>query len=254
MIARFLEDTSKKDTNFYFDELMDGDEKYYLSCISESLKKIFSEIFSEDIMGNEICMIYNEPESECPMLITNPAPLRIRLHLKTTSYWDQLIYQLAHELCHYAIRENNKNRSGKLKRFEEILCESFSLYMLTVVAERWQECELSEINLLYDKQLISYFICEYAKGKGHNIKSEMTIEEYIMENNNSENDRESHIAETNYTLELFREHPDKITEIIQYTSYIKSDKSLLIDFDLWSSNTVNKSFVKDLSVIQPQII
>lgn len=244
--------TAEKNNNFHISEQMDSKESYNLNCILELLNKILSEIFGEDIMQKEGCIINNEPEAGYPKLYYQP--LRIRLALQTTAKWNQLVYQLSHELCHYVIRVNNNNIDCKLKRFEEILCEAFSLYILTVVSQRWEESELSELDFNYRDSLISYFQIEYANGEGHNISKEMTIKEYIIDNINCESNREGHIAERNYLLSLFREHPDKISEIIQYTRYIKSDKSLLIDFDLWSSNTINKSFVNDLSVVQPQII
>jgi len=254
MVSIIQEGEYEKINNFYIIKgQMDSIEIHSLICILEFLNKIFSEIFSKDIMQNEICKIYNDPTATCPMLFYTE-PISIRLTLESTTFLNQLVYQLSHELCHYAIRANNKNMSGKLKRFEEILCESFSLYILVVTSQRWQECKLSETKPGYDKYLMSYFTSTYANGEGHSINSKMTPEEYINDNSNCESNREGHIAERNHMLSLFREYPDKVTEIIQYTNYIKKDKSLLIDFDLWSLNTINKSFVKALSVVQPQIV
>ena len=86
----------------------------------------FSRVFGCEIMTNENCIVYNDPCSKYPMLITNIAPVHIRLSQNDLNAISQTIYQLSHELCHYAIRQRKANKSFTLSWFEEIVCEAAS--------------------------------------------------------------------------------------------------------------------------------
>lgn len=56
------------------------------------------------------------------------------------NYWSQLTYQFSHEICHllsnYDLAPNNVS---KQQWFEESLCESFSLFTLSKMADQWEE-------------------------------------------------------------------------------------------------------------------
>ena len=104
----------------------------------------FARLFGPDVMFNEDCIVYNDPSSECPMLIINTTHVRIRLSQPNYSYWCQTIYQLSHEMCHYAFRQRKINKEFTLSWFEEIVCEAVSLYFLKYASERWSNCQLSQ--------------------------------------------------------------------------------------------------------------
>ena len=70
----------------------------------------FVEIFGIETMKAEICLVFNDFNATCPMLVTNANTLRIRLAKKKVTAWAQTIYQLSHEMCHYAIRQHKKDK------------------------------------------------------------------------------------------------------------------------------------------------
>ena len=72
----------------------------YLFEIQKFLFIEYSRILGDDIMYAEPCRIYNDPQTECPMIIINTTPILIRIAQTSLSYWAQTIFQLSHELCH----------------------------------------------------------------------------------------------------------------------------------------------------------
>ena len=106
------------------------DNKKNIKAILDFLLPRFIEIFGMETMGIENCIVFNDNNADCPMLITSINPPIIRLAQKTMDAWAQTIYQLSHEMCHYAIRQHKKDKEFSLKWFEEITCEAASLYFL----------------------------------------------------------------------------------------------------------------------------
>lgn len=69
------------------------------------LLPLFESSFGREYTLGEPCEIYNDSKSSCPELQICYQPIRIRLSLDKTGYWNQLIFQLSHELCHYVLRQ-----------------------------------------------------------------------------------------------------------------------------------------------------
>ena len=65
------------------------------------LLPLFESSFGREYTLGEPCEIYNDSKSSCPELQICYQPIRIRLSLDDTGCWNQLIFQLSHELCHY---------------------------------------------------------------------------------------------------------------------------------------------------------
>ena len=75
----------------------------YLVALLQFLLTESSRIFGSGTMFAEECVDFNDQGADCPMLIINLTPVRIRLAQPDLSFWAQTIFQLSHELCHYAI-------------------------------------------------------------------------------------------------------------------------------------------------------
>lgn len=61
------------------------------------------------------------------------------IELTTThNYWCQWIYQFAHEYCHHLIDGNLSGDLCGLIWFEEVLCETCSIYCLISIERRWE--------------------------------------------------------------------------------------------------------------------
>lgn len=104
----------------------------------------FSNFFGITINNSEF-IVFNDPKAECPMFITNTIPLGICTCVEP-GYWSQFIYQFSHELTHYIIYSNNKEKEKQIKWFEETICEAMSLFTLNKISENWMSTPLYVLN------------------------------------------------------------------------------------------------------------
>ena len=169
-------------------------------------------------MNAEKCIVFNDPTSECPMLIINTNPVMIRLAQSSTSYWAQTVYQLSHEICHYAIRQGKANKDYTLSWLEETICEAMSLYMLQYSAEKWCKCPLSQRAPQFSKSITAYLVNELKRNALYQVISKFSEESYCF-------------------CDMYQ--------------YLNEDK-LTVDFEQWLA--VNPSeIVQCLSQIQPKL-
>lgn len=56
----------------------------------------------------------------------------------TRNYWCKWIYQFAHEYCHHLINGSMFAKLSGLLWFEEVLCETCSIYCLISIEKRWE--------------------------------------------------------------------------------------------------------------------
>lgn len=56
----------------------------------------------------------------------------------TRNYWCKWIYQFAHEYCHHLINGSFSANLCGLLWFEEVLCETSSIYCLITIERRWE--------------------------------------------------------------------------------------------------------------------
>jgi len=222
-----------------------------LDSIFAFLLDLFCEVFGESTMQSEVCQIYNDPHAACPMLVTNNTPIRIRLSQPNLAYWTQTIFQLSHELCHYALRQHKEDKSVILHWFEEIVCEAMSLYCLKYSAENWSGCSLSLENPLYGDSINDYLHNEISNVATNEFKHCNTNRSLSLYETNrvSELRREGHINERNSLYRAITREPQSIREICQYPSYINND-GITIDFNSWLHNS-NIELVRVLQDIQP---
>lgn len=126
---------SKTERKMYRDMISisekDSGQLYYLRGITAFLMEEYEHIFGADIINNKLdILLFNDPKATCPMFIINSEPLSIRLAQQSLSYWAQTIYQLSHELCHFALYQRKIDKAYTVKWFEEIVCEAVSLHAL----------------------------------------------------------------------------------------------------------------------------
>ena len=220
----------------------------YLYAIHKFLLSEYENLFGEEIMFAEECIIFNDSQSECPMLITNTTPILIRLSQSSLSYWAQTIFQLSHELCHYAMRQRKLNKNFTLSWFEEIVCEAMSLYFLKCSFENWSVCELSEKQPLFNKAIEKYLKDELEKEGTDDFQNCVNYErlrEYEQERSTI---RETHRNERNLLYYEIIKNPKLCKCFCDYPKYLMNN--LTINFEKWLSEDENH-IVKCLSSIQP---
>ncbi|EOU1476317.1 hypothetical protein [Clostridium perfringens] len=237
--------------NFLIYSTKNASEDESIKSILEHMLIEFDLIFTKSLTSLEPCYISKNYALGYPILITNEDNLRISLAVDSYLKWNQTVYQLSHELCHYIL---NQTANGKetLKWFEETLCEAMSLYILDFFYETWSDCSLSQYNSKYFTKMKSYLDNELVKHHKNGLKSCKTIEDLNKINSRSEIDRSDRISERNNLFELFKSNKgqkEKIALIKDYQKYISSN-GLTIDFAKWYEET-GEEFIQKLSKIQP---
>lgn len=210
----------------------------------------FSEIFGKDVMFNEDCVVYNDTSASCPRF-NHSSPLSIRLHQSSLTFWSQTIFQLSHEMCHYAMYQTKENKDITLSWFEEIVCEAISLYALEYAYKEWSKCKLSQCNPTFSKNHKTYLEDQLNGDYTDDFKLCDTVEKlklYELQKH-PENKRDTHRFERNRLYYAISSNPLGLKCILDYTKYIGSN-GVAIDFERWIKDDHNQ-FIMDLKNIQP---
>ncbi|MEG2740468.1 hypothetical protein [Clostridium sp.] len=237
--------------NWYIEKFDNEQDTNALEYITEHMIRKFISIFGRDIMLKEDCYIYLDKQASCPMLVLNHEVLKIRLTSEKTSYWSQIIYQLSHEMCHYAMRQGSDDKET-ISWFEETMCEAMSLYFLDYFAKTWTSCKLSKNDKGYSKSIKSYLDNILGKYKEKSIL-EKCANFLQLENieKTCTDSRDFRAEDRDKIYYLFKKHSKKIYMITDYKKY-KVNK-IGIDFELWLKNKRNDRFIKGLNGLVPNM-
>ena len=211
----------------------------------------YVRIFGSEIMFNEDCIVFNDPQASCPRLITNVTPVHIRLAQENLSYWTQTVFQLSHEMCHYAIRQHKENKEFTLSWFEEIVCEAMSLYALQYASSAWNRCSLAQYMPLFGQNHETYLTQELAKDSTSEFSQCDTIEKLLEHEKKEipESQRESHRVERNFVYRAISSNPQDLRSVIDYTKYMNNN-GVTINFEKWIHDD-NSNLLRELRKIQP---
>lgn len=230
-------------------KVQEDDGAKYLEALLEFLLPEFSRIFGVDTMNNEECIVFKDPKADCPMLIINRTPVRIRLAQSDLSYWAQTIFQLSHELCHYAIRQHKINKDFTLSWFEEIVCEAMSLYALRWAAKNWDRCKLNQINPQFANSIESYLRNEL-NSVGSEAFRKCTSPDLLIEYEREKStDRETHRNERNCLYSQIIQDPEECACFCDYCRYL-NENGVTINFVRWEKDD-NRKMVRVLHELQP---
>ena len=242
-----------------------GEKDKYIEGIFSTLYPQYSAIFGEDAMSYKPVIIYNSPDAPNPVTSSYEGYTIITLSLDKTSYWSQMIFQLSHEMTHYAFYSLTPNATIENGDWddmfsqwnEEIICEAMSLYMLRFMSENWAECPLSKSNRTYGSSVGEYLEDVYNKYKDNALLSDSSAlsgEDFQALSDAANKDRARHGAETHYCYDLYVKYGNNVIgEVLNMYRYY-NPKYDDIDFASWAKETRYTDFVKELSRIQPEII
>ena len=235
--------------------LVDGqaNERLYMRPLFEFVLGMFKEIFGDEIMFAEPCVVFNDPAAPFPMLVTHSNPIMIRTTASDLKYWSRFIYEVAHELTHYAIRQQKKDKKTILRWFEETICEALSMYILRLAHSRWDKCPLYRCNPAYAQALRGYYVDIYNRTSGSVLRRCSSYADLRYIEDTCQDDREGRSIDRNYLFDTFISMPNDIKTVIYYTQYIQLN-GLQVDFDTWKVDNKNSErFIAKLSSIQPAI-
>lgn len=230
--------------------VLEFENSHYTYCILEFLLEEYCRIFGHHIMYNADCIVYNAPHSRCPRFI-HSSPLSIRLRQSSLSLWSQTIFQLSHELCHYAMYQTKANKNITLSWFEEIICEAVSLYALEYSVYNWNKCKLSQMNPTFYNCNKTYLEDELNLKYTNEFKQCNTIEKlknYEFQKA-PENQRSSHKYERNIVYKAISANPLDLKHVLNYTKYIDNN-GITINFKQWMQDNYC-NLLNILNQIQP---
>lgn len=221
----------------------------YLCSILEFLFPEYVRIFGQEVMTAAPCIVYNDPNSKCPRFI-HSNPLTIRLHQKSLSFWAQTIFQLSHELCHYAMYQTKQDKTQTLSWFEEIVCEAMSLYALHYAAENWNKCKLAKYAPDFEKHIREYLENELLCDASDGFEQCSTVEklQYYENGKFPENDRVTHVKERNKIYEAILRDPSEASCFLHYQWYIKPENGVVFDFNAWHKDDPKNLVLQLLSI------
>ena len=231
---------AKKDSNENIDSLIK---------IAQFLFIEFNHIFGQDIISGDECLIFNDKEAECPEIFTTATPIILRLSQKSLNYWCQTIFQLSHELCHYAISQHKDNKNITLSWFEEIVCEAVSLYFLKWASDNWHLCELYQSNPWYSKSIADYLNNELNKKGTTEFINCTSLDALRRYEQTLSTNRETHRNERNYLYQYILKEPTQSKCFCDYTRYIDSN-GITIDFNKWL-DMENSQLLRIAASLQP---
>ena len=241
----------------------DREQDESLETLFIFLHREFEEIFGSDAVNGIKCTIYNDKNSASPFIhYVSDRELRIRLRMSSTVYWCQLVFQLAHEMTHYIYCQTYEyTKLYGSKWNEEIVCEAMTLYMLKQLADKWEDCVLSQYDRYrrtpFSSSIYTYAANERNKEAASALKSSqeaVTIQEFTALNRTASGDREDHRAETNYLYDLLvtLEKEQIAPIILEMYHYLRED--CYIDYESWISKAKYPEVIRKLSKIQPNIV
>lgn len=231
--------------------VLDQEDKY-IHKIAIFIENIFLEINKSILIKGRDLIIFNKMEAKCPSFHYYFDIPTIFLHCPLgTSYWNKVIFQLSHEIMHYIfyLHKNDPKKIGK--RFEEIVCEAVSLYVLSKSISNWTDCKLSIINKDYYCSIKEYLDIEMQKrlNGSYDLISKTNLDDWKKLEKECENNRDTHSKEVIYLYEILANHPQILVNLISYTKYLTDDGS--VNFELWAEN---ESLIKNITKIQPKIM
>ena len=186
------------------DELVENERYLFVtsddnvSRIIDFIWPVYKEIFGIEKMYGKQCIIYNDAELKHVDTELGTDSAKIKLALKEPCMWNEMIFQLAYEMCYCILQEYK--RQWKKERFlswyEETVCNAFSCYILKYSMENWNKCDLSNINPKYSK-----YIDEYLQMK---MKEEGTEQQENI----------------NKLYDIFCDNPKAVNSLEKYYDYI----------------------------------
>lgn len=235
--------------NFWLDQSVSA-----LPPILDFLLPLYEKSFGTDHIYGEQCIIYNDASSDCPELEVVFRLIRIRLSTSSMQYWCQVIFQLSHELCHYALRQYRHpcdHHLPALSWLEEIISTAFSWYALKYSSDNWSKCKLSLFAADYAHGLSGYLVQLQKCPANHLFAACNTVDalvQYDVHRMAQEN-RASQQVEIATVFQAFVDNPASLQMLGNYYLYRRMD-GVTIDFERWHHDSDNP-LISVLESVQP---
>lgn len=225
----------------------------------EFVLPMFESLFGNAAMAKEGCEVFIDLNCTTAP-ITYYRPTRIVLKAEPC-YYAQIIFQLAHELTHYAVRQNTscQYENCVITAFEESAAEAMALYILKLSTEQWVDCSLYQISPNFAENFEKYRKDIYytvSGNKPQNYDEWLTVCNGFTGKLTADWQRPNVSKIRNELYDAFVQFPDDIGSIAKYPLYIRnSPYEKLIDEDVWKVAEPSKSkFITAICAAQPMIL
>lgn len=177
----------------------------------------------------------------------------IELTVSHFNLWNQMLFQLAHEITHCFIFCNNQSVAHSISWVEETICEAMSLFFLKLSSQNWSRLPLYKINPKYARQFITpYLENEIEKDAGADkLGSCASYDELLHIEMTSQSNREYRHEETVKLYELIKKND--IAGLVKYRDYALANKRLL-DTEAYRTAFPNNNAVSYLCALQDNIM
>lgn len=112
--------------NLKVDNDVENNNSYFVRWIKETALLLNN---ASSIQDNRDIQIVVSGNFKFPETFNSLSPVLIKLAVENTAYWAQIVFQFAHEYCHYLIN-SPANPATDDEWFEEVICECASRYVL----------------------------------------------------------------------------------------------------------------------------
>lgn len=202
------------------------------------------------------CHIQINPSLGAPHYIDSAQPRGVHLIELTVdnfNKWNQMLFQLAHEITHCFIFCNNQSVAHSISWVEETVCEAMSLFFLKLSSQNWSRLPLYKTNPKYARQFITpYLENEIEKDAGADkLGSCASYDELLHIEMTSQSNREYRHEETVKLYELIKKND--IEGLIKYRDYALANKRLL-DTEAYRTAFPNNNAVSYLCALQDSIM
>ena len=103
-----------------------NDNSYFIRWIRKTIMLLNNASL---ISPNKDIQIQISGKYEAPETLNIISPALIKLAIKNTNYWAQIVFQFSHEYCHYLVNSPLLPQAND-EWFEEVICECASRYVL----------------------------------------------------------------------------------------------------------------------------
>lgn len=202
------------------------------------------------------CHIQINPSLGAPHYIDS-AQLRgvhlIELTVDHFNIWNQMLFQLAHEITHCFIFCNNQSAAQNISWVEETICEAMSLFFIKLSSQNWSRLPLNKINPKYARQsMITYLEKELNEDDSTDkLETCSSYDELLNIERTSQSNRNYRCATMIKLYGLIKK--DDIEGLVKYRDYALANKRLL-DTEAYRTAFPNNDAVSYLCALQDSIM
>ena len=154
-------------------------------------------------------------------------PVVIKIAMSRLSYWDQAVYQYAHEYCHYLI--NSPLPSLRDEWFEEVICECCSRFALYQLSNDPLAKQL-QFNLAFREYYTNLFKKKNQPFNLADLSNDNSSILQEMRNNHEDRDKFNYIA--NQIYPIIREN-NTFWKSIYLLSGFNNNRSFIDNMSYW---------------------